>query len=487
MKTLAKLTFLIFCFTCFSKTTTAQKASDVLERGQRVKKGNKLFLRYEATEKEMQVAIGQNLNDPAIDFVTLEDSSIFLPDQPKMNCYLLPINPLHFSHKVEEVVVDDPITTAASSGLAAIATGLGNLFSNSEEAGFVGMQKDGKKAKGSAKTKELNALVELQAVLESYLKDDQKKEVVEAFKRLRALTFDTEQATVDSLAKIRASITKIESHFKEFEQKIVAEKAKLDEKETGKSLQSFTSAYIYQRLLEDAVLKKEQQKKRLVQLLAAYDLVAKAQRLASSGGGLPGLKWCVPLKPASAVKGKITTYHITMFTSGYTLNDKEEIVAVVQRDTLKQSFKVRRFQHFVPEVAGGTAFTFFNYFTYTTTSDSTGQQFVADPVENVLRNLKLTTVVNFNYFSPNSPIHPFYQIGVAINTDTPTLLTGVGIRSYSGLKRFSISGGVAFTWLRELDKLKPGDAVNGSDDLENDLKYEFSWPPQPYIGIQYNF
>ena len=102
-------------------------------------------------------------------------------------------------------------------------------------------------------------------------------------------------------------------------------------------------------------------------------------------------------------------------------------------------------------------------------------------------------MVNFNYYMPNSPIHFLYQIGAGINSGIPTIITGFGIRSnINGIKRISISGGIALTWIKELDKLKVGDEVTGTSDIDKDLKFQFSWftkqyTPKSYIGLQYNF
>ncbi len=96
-------------------------------------------------------------------------------------------------------------------------------------------------------------------------------------------------------------------------------------------------------------------------------------------------------------------------------------------------------------------------------------------------------MINFNYYIPNSPIHPLYQIGIGVNSGIPTFITGFGIRSnINGLKRLTVSGGIAMTWVKELDKLKVGNKISGTDDIDKDLKFQFR-QPKPYIGIQYNF
>jgi hypothetical protein len=163
-------------------------------------------------------------------------------------------------------------------------------------------------------------------------------------------------------------------------------------------------------------------------------------------------------------------------------------VSIESKELIKRTVRVRKFQRFVPEVSVGTAFTFFKYNSYGTTSDSTGQQFVGSPNENMVRNINITTMLNFNYYIPNSPIHPLYQLGVGINSGIPTILSGFGLRSnINGIKRLAISGGIAMSWIKELDKLKVGDKISGTDDIEKDYKYGSAPKFTPYVGLQFNF
>lgn len=70
----------------------------------------------------------------------------------------------------------------------------------------------------------------------------------------------------------------------------------------------------------------------------------------------------------------------------------------------------------------------------------------------------------------------------------PTLLTGFGVRSnINGIKRLAISGGVAMTWVKELDELKVGDKITGTDDIDKDYKFSSAPKFSPYVTLQYNF
>jgi len=82
----------------------------------------------------------------------------------------------------------------------------------------------------------------------------------------------------------------------------------------------------------------------------------------------------------------------------------------------------------------------------------------------------------------------YAQIGLGINSEIPTLLTGVGLRNnLNGSRRFTISGGLAMSWLKELETLEVGDPVSGTDDIDKDFKYSSTPSFTGYIGIQCNF
>jgi hypothetical protein len=467
---------------------TAQKASDVLENGIHLKSGNKIFLQYDT--KALKFDAAKSLQDPTNppDFTTLDDSTIFLVSKNGINVYLRPLNPLNFSYNSENKVVIDPINEAAATALGSIIDVLGTV--NPTKAAPPAAAGDKKKKAAPEppvkceKFKTLQTKIEL---IQTKLSDSKKPKTVEIFKKLKALDFLDETSTKADLVTTKASIAEIENHFKEVAALI--DEAKTDVKNYDCDFpESFTAQYIFNAILKDLASTMEEQKKRLDNLQTSYNLVEKAQQTASIGGGENGLRWCFKLDEIPSKEGKISVYTISIKESGYKLSDKEEIVSIESKDVLKRTFRVRKFQRFVPEVSVGTAFTFLKYNSYGTTSDSTGQQFVGSPTENTIKNLNITTMINFNYYIPNSPIHPLYQIGVGINSGIPTLLTGFGLRSnINGIKRLAIAGGIAMTWVKELDKLSVGDKISGTDDIDKDFKYSAAPKFTPYIALQYNF
>lgn len=310
------------------------------------------------------------------------------------------------------------------------------------------------------------------------------------FKKLKAMDFRDEEKTKSELAQIKANINKLNTHFRIVNDSIEAAQKLVKTYNCANAgyPDNFSGKFIFDTMLKDLKTTLKEQNKRLDNLQTMYNLVSKAQENASVGGGDEGLRWCYDLGEIQSKEGKISVYTITIKESGFGLSENEEIVSIDSVDVLKRTIRIRKFQRFVPEVSVGPVFTFFKYNSYGTTSDSTGQHFVAAPTENSVRNLNISTIINFNYYIPNSPIHPLYQIGVGVNTGIPTLLTGFGLRSnINGVRRLSVSGGIAMTWIKELDKLKVGDKITGTSDIDKDLKPQFSWPPKPYIGLQYNF
>ena len=473
---------ILFCF----HFASAQKASDVLENGIHLKTGQKLFLQFD--NKVLKFDAAKSLQDPANppDFTTLEDSTIFLVAKNGLNVYIRPFNPLNYSYNTENKVVIDPINEAASTALGSIIDVLGTVIPTKAAPPAA----TGTKPKVVTppikcdKFKTLQAKVEL---IQTKVSDSKKAKTIEIFKKLKALDFADETSTKAELVIIKASMTEIENHFKEVAALI--DEAKTEVKNYDCDFpESFTAKYIFNAILKDLATTMEEQKKRLDNLQTTYNLVEKAQQTASIGGGENGLRWCYKLDEVPAKEGKISVYTIIIKESGYKLSDKEEIVSIESKDVLKRTFRVRKFQRFVPEVSVGTAFTFFKYNSYGTTSDSTGQQFVGSPTENMVRNINITTMLNFNYYIPNSPIHPLYQLGVGINSGIPTLLTGFGLRSnINGIKRLTISGGIAMSWIKELDQLKVGDKILGTEDIEKDYKYGSAPKFTPYVGLQFNF
>ena len=461
---------ILFCF----QFATAQKASDVLENGNPVEKGHRLFLKYDITEKVLKVDAVKN--DQDVDFTTMEDSIIFLIRKNAINVYLKPLNPLNYSYNTETKVVIDPINEAAANALSSIIDVLGTTVSRTKS----------ERNTTAENCPEFDSMQKKIEEIQTKLSSSKKDEILKIFETLKGISFSDEQSTKDALTIAKDEIKTIEDHYKVIDNMII--EAKTDVKNYNCDYpEGFTAKYIFNAILKDLSTTMDEQKKRLTNLQTAYKLVKEMQERASIGGGTPELKWCIPLNEVALKKGTISIYTVTIKENGYKLSDNKEIVSIESKELMKRTVRIRKFQRFVFEVSVGTAFTFLEYNSYGTTTDSTGQQFVASPTKNTVQNLNITTMINFNYYIPNSTIHPLYQIGVGINSGIPSVLFGIGLRSNIGKKGITISGGLAMTWIKELDKLKVGDKISGTDDIDKDYKYSSAPKFSPYVGLQYNF
>lgn len=469
----------------------AQKAGDVLQNGIPVKAGNKIFLRYDG------VVLKEAVERTPTDFVTLNDSAIFLVAKEGVNFYMRPMNPLNYSYKGENKVVVDPIDEAAATALGKVTemvTKLGSALASATTS-KQGSTTTGTKGAGANKptvTKVVDSCAidfidmfkQHSTVIQNRLLDDKKKELGKLFKQLKALTFEGEASTIAGLADINTGIGDVDTYFSKTEG-LITELLQLAETYACSNPEPFTTQFVLKAVGKELLATTQAQKKRLQNLQTLYKSVKDAQVKGSSE--VDGLKWCVALDEVPSTKGKISLYTVTIKESGFHLSDDDEVVATDAKTVLTRTVRVRKFQRFVPEVAAGVAYTFFTYNKYGTVTDDAGQQTVALAGENKVKNMNFTAMVNFNYYIYNSNVHPFWQVGVGANTDIPTLLTGFGLRGVLGTKLISISGGVAMTWIKDLTNLKVGDTVTGTADIEKDLSTQFSWPPKPYVAIQFNF
>jgi hypothetical protein len=476
---LTTFTFLI----CFH-FASAQKASDVLENGKHIKSRQKLILQFENGILKYDATKSFQDSKNPLYLTSLEDSTIFLLSRSGLNIYLKPLNPLNFSYTSDVKEIIDPINESAATALETII----KIFERPTPDNNKPTNKNDNAIQSFFDKTYLNdSLRKITSETQNKLKENQKEDIIKYFNILKSMDFSDDESTKKTLDASQIAITNINNHFKTVG-KLIDSAKKVIENYNCDSDESFNSKFIFTLIIKDLTTTLEEQKKRLDNLQTCYNLVDKAYQSASKGGGENGLRWCYILPGISSKQGKINVNTITIKESGYLLSDKGEIVSREAKDTIKQTIRFRRFQRFVPEVSIGTAFTFFKYNSYGTTSDSTDQQYVSTPTEKTMSNLNITTMLNFNYYIPNSPIHPFYQLGLGINSNIPTILTGFGLRSnINGIKRLTISGGLAMSWLQELDKLKVGDKISGTADIEKDLKTGIAPKFSRYIGIQYNF
>jgi len=96
------------------------------------------------------------------------------------------------------------------------------------------------------------------------------------------------------------------------------------------------------------------------------------------------------------------------------------------------------------------------------------------------------TFLNFLFDIGSRTLLPILQLGADPTKKKPFILLGGGFGIPSS--RFAITAGPIWTWDAKLDKLKIGQEVTSTTDLEKDIKYTFDMNPKGwYLGLQYNF
>ena len=501
-----KKIFFVIISLISSLSVFSQKARDVLENGITIKKDNSLFFRYDSVEKKLKVDEHESI--VTANFTKLEESSIFLSKKTGINVYMRPLNPLNYTWDGESKITIDPIEEEALKALTDIISKLPTsaksmvLESKSPlveallKNGNINFSQEGKKfleAYSNSLKTNANSVEEVfikvrgnfTSIIDS-LRTNKKDHFSKIFNSLKSLSFYDSSSTGRGIRTCYNEVLNFELFYTDIEKKINATQKMIDSINED-SISAYTLKFVFNFIIKEQKHILAEQKKRVDQLRQAYSIANKVYENAATDRG-PHLSWSIPAtSELETPKGKINVYTITIKEGGLRLNDSKELVNGESKEILKKTIRVRRFQRFIPEVSICTAFTSFKYLTYGTTSDSTGQQFVGTPVEGQMKNINIATMLNFNYFIPDSYIHPFYQLGAGINSGMPTLLTGFGIRSnISGLKRLAVSGGLAITWLRELTNLKVGDKISGTTDIEKDFKFSSAATFAPYISIQFN-
>jgi hypothetical protein len=469
MKKLFSIMLLLLSFECFS-----QRAREVLEDGIVIKAREKAFLKF--TNDGLKYDIGQR----ASDFITLPDSSIFLTARRGVNMYLKPLNPLNYSFNTELKIIPDLVNEEAGTALAAITDLLKQLSASAtENAGISG-------GPSNECQMRFTKLMDDEQKLRGLLEEDKKDSVNALFKLLKALSFEDEKTTADSIQFINVLLQPINQHYKNIEQALTNFKKEVNDYPCDTPDHHYIVKYVFNEVAEKLTELKNGQYKRVKLLIALHKLVSDAQVKASLEKD--GLRWMQHLGEVAVNRGEISVYTVTIKESGYVLSDKGDISEASTKEKAKRVIRFRSFDRFIPEASAGTAFTDLTFLKYGTQTDTTtGAETVAAAGEERFKKLNFTAMINLNYFIPNSPLHPFLQLGIGANTDYPTFFTGAGFRmNFKPLRRFAFAFGVASTWIKTLDKLKIGDTVSGTAELEKDIKHEFKWPPKPYLGIQVN-
>lgn len=454
-------------------TAYSQKAHDVIENGLALSDREHLFLKFDGTSLMYHKGTAFDV----LQLRPIPDSLILLPRSTTLNVYVLPLNPLNYGTRADIAEIEDLIETSAAGALSDITTMLAKVVAPAAPAppGAAGVLPPPDPC--TVWINNYNSLV-------SDVNRDRKAEGIAIFRRLKALSFESESVTITELDRINADLETLEAALTATRNAIRNLRNGLDQLMCGggDAFERAADKYALIRGLNDMEDKWTAQNSYIADVRALYRNAKQAQEQAS------GMRWLKRLDPAPVRHGKITIYTFQVIAAGFQLNTKEEIEKTEAAMKASKVFRVRRFQTFIPELSAGVAYTNLSYPKYSTITDADGVQRVTQASNENISRLNVTVMLNYNLFITHSPLHPFWQIGIGANDKLPTLLTGLGIRvNAAGIRRLAIAGGIAMSWIQELNSLKVNDQVDGQGVIDADLSYKFSDRPKAYIGLQYNF
>jgi hypothetical protein len=464
--------------------SNAQSAKKIIEGGLVVKSKEKIFLSWENNTLLFDVSVTPGNPLP------LPDSVYFLVKDLGINVYMRPLNPLNLSTSSTVTFTEDEIdqnAAAAFTSIIGLLTQLG-LPAAAPPVPAPGVApipapapplSDCDKAQNKLITDITNATTQLS--------NDQKPTLTAIFGSLQALTFKEEEQTIRGIGAIGRRLEKVKAHFDSISTSLGVIKGDIDAYNNKCTVDPnvFTKRYVYNQMLKELTISYTAQFKRWTNVSKANDLVVAAEEEAS--GPKDGVRWLMDPQRIVMQSSKIGNLTVTVNTDGLVLSDDQEVVAATKKQISSRTLLFRTFQHWVPEVSAGVAYTWLKFPKYGTSTDSAGVQHVADAGNDVIKQLNFTAMINMVYYIPQSAIAPFVQLGVGANSSYPTILLGGGLRITQGVNRIAIAGGFCGAWIQTLKTLKLNDIVTGSAEIDKDKQYEFSFPLKPYVSIQYNF
>lgn len=162
-------------------------------------------------------------------------------------------------------------------------------------------------------------------------------------------------------------------------------------------------------------------------------------------------------------------------------------LTVAQQDAGSATFTVRRYAAFTPEIGVGAVFGFVERPKYGTAKNAAGETIVARVPDDRL-SIQPSVLVNFVCRCSAGAFAPMLQVGASTSKDLPGVLLGGGLRLFgAGRGDVAIGGGLMFAWIKDLQKLKEGDVIGGTKDIEADLGYATRPKAEGYFVIQYKF
>ncbi len=511
--------FLGFGLLFFAQTARPQKASDILEHGIVLKEKRAIFLRF--VDKLVLYEQGKL---PSNNFDPLNAADFFLPRGNGVTVYCSPpLNPLNYSVTSEITFSPDKINEEATAKLAEIITFLKNLsesgtqivkaderpipndndtkprFKLNKKGELIPIgnttRRNGKKDEVKKELTVPDCRSELSEVQKKFvaihekLENSKGKELREIFNALKKSGFEDKDIVKRLIDDTKTKLDAVEAYFNEVNVDIENQKKQIAVYETCSkdNPQLFINKHVIGQIMADIRLVLAAHLSRVKNVRNCHTMVNMAYSKAEG----EGKNWYREVNRISMKDNKIGSLAVIVSEDGYRFSEEnpDQLEKVPAKEYTSAKLNFRKFQRFIPELSTGLAYTDLRFPKFGITTDKiTGKQFVSEAGQDKFKKMNFTTMVNLTYFTPNSSIHPFWQVGIGATVGYPTFFTGIGGRINIGsLNRLAISTGFAGTWIKTLGSLSIGSEVSGTAELEKDLKFEFSFPLKPYLGIQYNF
>ncbi len=448
----------------------AQTVTEILSDGIRLKKDEYIFLKMKNGTLEYSI---RDINSTRNTFSMPWDKDVklyILSSQNPITILTEPNNPLQHLYHSEVTFTTDKTDSIAANAIRDLLKSLPN------PAGLL-----------ASCTALYGTMVSDITSINASLSDNQRAEIVGAFKKLKALDFsksgveaELRKIETDDILPIATHYNALQTRIDNLKNQVVAYK-----QDVTTCQDAFIVKKVFGDVIKDVEIVKEAQLKRFALLKKVADDMNKI--IGNAKNSTTGVPWILDLSAVPVLKpAKVTQIDLSVLSPQFALNDTNELIEQSPKEKVKYTIIGKKFRRFVPEVSAGIAYTWINFPKYGTEKNDNGEDVITDAGNDVVKRLAISTMVNFNYYAPNSQILPFIQIGGGITTGYPVLLLGGGLRfSGDGFPSFAVSCGMASSWVKRLTSLKPGDVVTGTAEIEKDLKYEFNWPPKFYLGFQF--
>jgi len=188
--------------------------------------------------------------------------------------------------------------------------------------------------------------------------------------------------------------------------------------------------------------------------------------------------------PTFAVMQNLTTKVVNLTLK---VDDTTSALSTEQQAAGSTTFSVREYSTLTTEIGVGAVFGSIKQPTYGTSTNAAGQMIVAKKADTA-PSVNGAVLANFVCRCGTGLLVPMVQVGALASKDLPSILVGGGLRLFGlGKGDIAIGGGAMASWYKDLNKLKVGDVVTGTNDINSDLKFISRPKIGGYVTIQYKF